>query len=60
MSHIHENPLEIEMRETTCFALKVKRPSSLPTVRDKTDVFCATKDSTGYTVKGSRSWDAHK
>jgi hypothetical protein len=25
------------MRETTCFALEVKRPSSLPTVREITD-----------------------
>jgi hypothetical protein len=26
------------MREITKFALKVKRPSSLPTVRDQTDI----------------------
>jgi len=27
-----------EMRETTCFALQVKRPSSLPAVRNETDI----------------------
>jgi hypothetical protein len=27
-----------EMRETTCFALQLKRLSFLPTVRDQTDI----------------------
>jgi len=29
----------IEMHETTCFALQIKRPSSLPTIRNQTNIF---------------------
>jgi len=42
-----------EMRDTTCFALQVKRPSYLPTVRDQTGI--RFRNNFSYQRFGTRS-----